>query len=58
MGQAADIAIHAKEIMDTRSRLNNIYVKHTGQPLDVVGVYCNSYRVCGGGESHIWTDCV
>ena len=35
-GQATDIEIHAKEILRTRQRLNEIYVKHTGQPLEVV----------------------
>ena len=35
-GQAADIEIHAKEILDLRARLNQIYVKQTGQSLDVV----------------------
>lgn len=35
-GQATDIEIHAKEILATRARLNEIYVKHTGQTLDVV----------------------
>lgn len=35
-GQASDIEIQAKEILKTRSRLNNLYVKYTGQPLDVV----------------------
>lgn len=32
-GQAADIEIHAKEILDLRARLNAIYEKHTGKPL-------------------------
>lgn len=32
-GQAADIEIHTKEILNLRKRLNNIYVKHTNQPL-------------------------
>ena len=32
-GQATDIEIHAKEILATRARLNDVYVKHTGQPL-------------------------
>ncbi|MFP6732186.1 MAG: ATP-dependent Clp endopeptidase proteolytic subunit ClpP [Alphaproteobacteria bacterium] len=32
-GQATDIEIHAKEILATRARLNDIYVKHTGQSL-------------------------
>ncbi|HHT72001.1 MAG: ATP-dependent Clp endopeptidase proteolytic subunit ClpP [bacterium] len=33
-GQAADIAIHAKEILRTRERLNDILAQHTGQPLE------------------------
>ena len=32
-GQASDIAIHAKEILDLRRRLNGIYEKHTGKTL-------------------------
>ncbi|KAF2361061.1 Clp protease proteolytic subunit /Translocation-enhancing protein TepA [Trinorchestia longiramus] len=32
-GQATDIQIQAEEILRLKSRLNNIYVKHTGQPL-------------------------
>ncbi len=32
-GQATDIEIHAKEILALRSRLNEIYVNHTGQKL-------------------------
>ena len=35
-GQAADIEIHAKVILDLRARLNQIYVKQTGQKLDAV----------------------
>jgi ATP-dependent Clp protease protease subunit len=35
-GQATDIEIHAKEILSLKARLNNIYVKHTGQLLSVV----------------------
>jgi len=35
-GQASDIERHAKEILDLRRRLNEIYVKHTGQPLDAI----------------------
>ena len=33
-GQATDIDIHAKEILRTRSTLNDLLAKHTGQPLD------------------------
>ena len=35
-GQATDIEIHAKEILALRTRLNEIYVEHTGQTLQVV----------------------
>ena len=33
-GQATDIDIHAKEILKTRDKLNELLSKHTGQPLD------------------------
>lgn len=32
-GQATDIEIHAREIMSVKRRLNEIYVRHTGQSL-------------------------
>jgi len=35
-GQATDIEIQAREILNLRARLNQIYVKHTGQPVDVI----------------------
>jgi ATP-dependent Clp protease protease subunit len=35
-GQATDIEIQAREILSLRARLNQIYVTHTGQPLDVI----------------------
>lgn len=35
-GQATDIEIHAKEILNLKARLNQVYVKHTGQKLSVV----------------------
>jgi ATP-dependent Clp protease protease subunit len=35
-GQATDIMIHAQEILNIRKRLNEIYVKHTGQPLQKI----------------------
>ena len=35
-GQATDIEIQAREILRLRARLNEIYVKHTGQPLEVI----------------------
>jgi ATP-dependent Clp protease protease subunit len=35
-GQATDIEIHAREIIDVRKRLDEIIAKHTNQPLDKV----------------------
>ena len=35
-GQATDIEIHAREILDARDRLNAILAKHTGQPIDKI----------------------
>ncbi len=35
-GQATDIEIHAKETLSLKKRLNNIYVKHTGNKLPII----------------------
>ena len=35
-GQASDIERHAEDIIATKRRLNEIYVKHTGQPYERV----------------------
>lgn len=35
-GQATDIDIHAREILRIRANLNEIFAKHTGQPLEKV----------------------
>ncbi len=35
-GQATDIEIQAREILTLKGRLNDIYVRHTGQSLDVI----------------------
>ncbi len=35
-GQASDIEIRAQEILSLKQRLNEIYVKHTGQTLDAI----------------------
>jgi ATP-dependent Clp protease protease subunit len=35
-GQATDIEIQAREILELRKRLNDIYVHHTQQPLEVI----------------------
>jgi ATP-dependent Clp protease protease subunit len=35
-GQATDIEIHAREILDMRRRLNDIYMRHTGRSLSEI----------------------
>lgn len=35
-GQATDIEIHAKEILLTRARLNQLYVNHTGRTIEEI----------------------
>ena len=35
-GQATDIEIHAKEILEVKERLNKIYEKHTKQKVDTI----------------------
>jgi ATP-dependent Clp protease, protease subunit len=35
-GQATDIAIHAREILRARDTMNELYAKHTGQPIEKI----------------------
>ncbi|OQX92068.1 MAG: ATP-dependent Clp endopeptidase, proteolytic subunit ClpP [candidate division Zixibacteria bacterium 4484_95] len=35
-GQATDVEIHAREIVNTKNQLNKILAKHTGQPLEKI----------------------
>jgi ATP-dependent Clp protease protease subunit len=35
-GQSADVEIHAREILELRERVDEIYARHTGQPLERV----------------------
>ncbi|MFM1816514.1 MAG: hypothetical protein RLZ98_3209, partial [Pseudomonadota bacterium] len=35
-GQASDIERHAEDIIKMKRRLNEVYVKHTGQPYEVI----------------------
>ena len=37
-GQQTDIEIHAREILKMRERLNEILVKHTGQPMEKISL--------------------
>ncbi|MEZ5566203.1 MAG: ATP-dependent Clp endopeptidase proteolytic subunit ClpP [Gammaproteobacteria bacterium] len=49
-GQASDIDIHAKEILQTRAKLNDILARHTGQPLDRVEKDTDRDRFMSGAE--------
>jgi ATP-dependent Clp protease, protease subunit len=35
-GQASDIERHAEDIVKMKRRLNEVYVKHTGQPYEII----------------------
>ncbi|MGI8593712.1 MAG: ATP-dependent Clp protease proteolytic subunit, partial [Solirubrobacteraceae bacterium] len=37
-GQSTDIEIHAREILDMRGRIDQIYALHTGQPVEQVHI--------------------
>lgn len=50
-GQAADIEIHAKEILLIRDRLNKIMATHTGQSLDTIAKDTDRDNFMGGEES-------
>src|SRR5690349_7915318 len=50
-GQATDIEIQAREILYLRSRLNQIYVNHTGQPLEQIERDMERDRFMSGEEA-------
>ncbi len=50
-GQASDIDIHAKEILRTRERLDQILALHTGQPLERVKADTDRDNFMGGTEA-------
>lgn len=47
-GQATDIDIHAREILQIRDHLNNILAHHTGQPVEKVAEDTERDRFMGG----------
>ncbi|KAG8065342.1 hypothetical protein GUJ93_ZPchr0004g38201 [Zizania palustris] len=53
-GQASDIAIHAKEILKVRDRLNRIYAKHTGQAIDRIEQCMERDMFMDPEEAHDW----
>jgi len=50
-GQASDIDIHAREILATRDRLNQILAKHTGQPLEKIQIDTDRDNFMSGAEA-------
>lgn len=50
-GQATDIDIHAKEILKTRDRMNELLAKHTGHPIDKIKHDTERDFFMGAGEA-------
>ncbi len=50
-GQATDIEIHAREIIRTRHRLNEIYSERTGQPIEKIALDMERDRYLNAEES-------
>jgi ATP-dependent Clp protease, protease subunit len=53
-GQATDIMIHAEETLKLKRRLNEIYVKHTGQTLDAVEAALERDRFMSAEDAREW----
>ena len=53
-GQATDILIHARETEKLKRRLNDIYVQHTGRPLDEVEAALERDRFMSPEEAKDW----
>src|SRR6202158_2221365 len=50
-GQAADMEIHAREILETRDRLNKILAKHTGQSVERIKIDTDRDNFMGGPDA-------
>jgi len=50
-GQATDIEIHAREILDLKARLNEMLAKHTGQPVARVAADTERDKFLGAEEA-------
>ena len=56
-GQASDIDIHAREVLETRDRLNRILSKHTGQTIEKIGQDTDRDNFMGGEAAvDLWPD--
>ncbi|MCK9529757.1 MAG: ATP-dependent Clp endopeptidase proteolytic subunit ClpP [Gammaproteobacteria bacterium] len=50
-GQATDVEIHAREMLYTRERLNQILAKHTGQPIEKIRTDTERDNFMGGQQA-------
>ncbi len=50
-GQAADLEIHAKEMLETRDRINKILAKHTGQSVEKIKADTDRDNFMDGAEA-------
>ena len=53
-GKVSDIERHAEDIIKTKRRLNEIYVKHTGQPYEVVEKTLDRDHFMDPEEAQAW----
>ena len=53
-GQATDIMIHARETEKLKRRLNEIYVKHTGNPYEVVEAALERDNFMSAEDAKAW----
>jgi ATP-dependent Clp protease, protease subunit len=50
-GQATDIEIHAREILDLKAKLNQMLANHTGQPVERIAADTERDKFLGGEEA-------
>ncbi|MEH6677048.1 ATP-dependent Clp protease proteolytic subunit [Phenylobacterium sp.] len=53
-GKASDIQRHAEDIIKTKGRLNELYAKHTGQPIEVVEETLDRDHFMTADEAKAW----
>ncbi|MDO8410302.1 MAG: ATP-dependent Clp protease proteolytic subunit [Phenylobacterium sp.] len=53
-GKASDIQRHAEDIIKTKGRLNELYAKHTGQPIEVVEATLDRDHFMTAEEAKAW----
>ena len=53
-GKASDIQRHAEDIIKTKGRLNELYAKHTGQPIEVVEQTLDRAHFMTAEEAKAW----